>query len=46
MSIENFENAGKVLVPKGRDMELVLNWIEEQGFTPPQPPTEARRCLH
>jgi len=42
----NFESAERILIPKGRDKDIVLNWIAGQGFEPPQPPTNDRRCLH
>lgn len=44
--ISNFEAAERILIPKGRDCKIVLNWIEEQGYQPPQAPTKERRCLH
>lgn len=44
--VNSFEAAERILIPKGRDKNIVLNWIEEQGFEPPTPPTEDWRCLH
>ncbi len=42
----DFENAERVLMPKGRDMRVVLSWLEEQGFAVPLEPTKHRRRLH
>lgn len=44
--VNKFEAAERILIPKGRDCKIVLKWIEEQGYQPPQAPTETRRCLH
>jgi len=44
--MKNFEQAEKVLTPKGRDMVSVLNWIEDQGYEPPSPPGDVQRRLH
>lgn len=44
--MKNFENAEKILIPKGRDTPIVLQWIEEQGYKPPLVPDDTQRCLH
>ncbi len=46
MNPEIFKKAERVLIPKGRDLKIVLEWIALQGFEPPMAPTEDRRSLH
>ncbi len=45
-NVQQFKQAERVLIPKGRDMGIVLDWITQQDMTPPVPPGNNRRCLH
>lgn len=42
----DIEKAKEILVPKGRDMNGVLAFLNSVGIETPLPPNEERRCLH
>lgn len=42
----NLKDAERILIPKGRSMGRVLQYLEMNNVKSPTPLNDSRRCLH